>query len=137
MEGNEIPDYYKIYKQKKKTRNKSRQFRHNTKHLHNTQHSSYLIPLSLGCFPKPMAVLKLILVYSDFHAQAGDNLPLSFGMNLKAQLAARTMFALADRHGDILREGWQNILDCMLQLYRAKMLPTPMVEVRLQDFYKT
>ena len=58
-------------------------------------------------------------------------------MNLKAQLAARTMFALADRHGDILREGWQNILDCMLQLYRAKMLPTPMVEVRLQDFYKS
>ena len=52
-------------------------------------------------------------------------------MNLKAQLAARTMFALAYRHGDILREGWQNILDCMLQLYRAKMLPTSMVEVRL------
>lgn len=62
--------------------------------------------------------------------QAGESLPLSFGMNLKAQLAARTMFALAYRHGDILREGWKNILDCMLQLYRAKMLPSSMVEVR-------
>ena len=63
--------------------------------------------------------------------EAGENLPLSFGVNLKAQLAARTMFTLAYRHGDILREGWQNILDCMLQLYRAKMLPTSMVEVKI------
>ena len=53
-------------------------------------------------------------------------------MNLKAQLAARTMFSLAYRHGDILREGWKNILECILQLFRAKMLPASMVEV--EDF---
>ena len=49
---------------------------------------------------------------------------------MKAQLAARTVFGLAHRHGDILREGWKNILDCMLQLFRAKLLPKCMIEVR-------
>jgi len=48
---------------------------------------------------------------------------------LKAQQSARTLFALAHRHGDILREGWKNIMDCMLQLFKAKMLPKSLVEV--------
>ncbi|XP_077999496.1 Golgi-specific brefeldin A-resistance guanine nucleotide exchange factor 1-like [Glandiceps talaboti] len=61
-----------------------------------------------------------------------ESLPVVFGSNVKAQLAAKTVFALAHRHGDILREGWKNILDCMLQLYRAKLLPKVMVEV--EDF---
>ena len=52
-----------------------------------------------------------------------------FGSNNKAQLAARTVFGLAHRHGDILREGWKNIMDCMLQLYRAKLLPKGLIEV--------
>nr|XP_039272742.1 Golgi-specific brefeldin A-resistance guanine nucleotide exchange factor 1-like isoform X2 [Styela clava] len=55
-----------------------------------------------------------------------------FGSNPKAQLAARTAFKLAHRHGDILREGWKNILDFMLPLFRAKLLPPAMVEV--EDF---
>ena len=50
-------------------------------------------------------------------------IPVAFGSNQKAQLAAQTVFGLAHRHGDILREGWKNILDCMLQLHRAKLLP--------------
>ncbi|XP_012936931.1 Golgi-specific brefeldin A-resistance guanine nucleotide exchange factor 1 [Aplysia californica] len=64
--------------------------------------------------------------------ESPESIPASFGINLKAQLAARTVFGLAHRHGDILREGWKNILDCMLQLYRAKLLPKSMVEV--EDF---
>ncbi|XP_060605825.1 Golgi-specific brefeldin A-resistance guanine nucleotide exchange factor 1-like isoform X2 [Ruditapes philippinarum] len=64
--------------------------------------------------------------------EAPETIPISFGMNKKAQLAARTVFSLAHRHGDILREGWKNILDCMLQLYRAKLLPKSMIEV--EDF---
>ncbi|XP_053393405.1 Golgi-specific brefeldin A-resistance guanine nucleotide exchange factor 1-like isoform X2 [Mercenaria mercenaria] len=64
--------------------------------------------------------------------EAPENIPILFGMNKKAQLAARTVFSLAHRHGDILREGWKNILDCMLQLYRAKLLPKSMIEV--EDF---
>ena len=48
---------------------------------------------------------------------------------MKAQLAAKTVFGLAHRHGDILREGWKNILDCMLQLYRAKLVPEVLIKV--------
>lgn len=61
--------------------------------------------------------------------QSPENIPVSFGNNLKAQLACRTVFGLAHRHGDILREGWKNILDCMLQLLRAKLLPKILTEV--------
>ncbi|XP_069705453.1 Golgi-specific brefeldin A-resistance guanine nucleotide exchange factor 1 isoform X3 [Periplaneta americana] len=65
-------------------------------------------------------------------AETPDNLTISFGANPKAQLAAKTVFNLAHRHGDILREGWKNVLDCMLQLYRCKLLPKVMVEA--EDF---
>lgn len=65
-------------------------------------------------------------------AESPENIPANFGSNFKAQLAARTVFGLAHRHGDILREGWKNILDCMLQLFRAKLLPKSMIEV--EDF---
>ena len=61
--------------------------------------------------------------------QSPESIPATFGSNFKAQLAARTVFGLAHRHGDILREGWKNILDCMLQLFRAKLLPKCMIEV--------
>ncbi|ESO85819.1 hypothetical protein LOTGIDRAFT_130403 [Lottia gigantea] len=70
--------------------------------------------------------------FTTLLSSAPENIPVSFGINFKAQLAARTVFALAHRHGDILREGWKNILDCMLQLYRAKLLPQNMIEV--EDF---
>ena len=52
---------------------------------------------------------------------------------MKAQLAAKTVFGLAHRHGDILREGWKNILDCMLQLYRAKLVPEVLIKVRTKE----
>nr|CAB3248501.1 golgi-specific brefeldin A-resistance guanine nucleotide exchange factor 1 [Phallusia mammillata] len=55
-----------------------------------------------------------------------------FGSNPKALLSAKTAFHLAHRHGDILREGWRNIFDIILPLYRAKLLPPAMVEV--EDF---
>lgn len=61
--------------------------------------------------------------------QSPESIAIYFGQNMKAQLAAKTMFALAHRHGDILREGWKNILDCMLQLFRAKLLPEILVHV--------
>uniref|UniRef100_T1IU23 SEC7 domain-containing protein n=1 Tax=Strigamia maritima TaxID=126957 RepID=T1IU23_STRMM len=61
-----------------------------------------------------------------------ENLPVSFGSNAKAQLAAKTVFNLAHRHGDILREGWKNLLDCLLQLLKAKLLPKELVEA--EDF---
>lgn len=64
--------------------------------------------------------------------QQVDTIPVHLGLNAKAQLATKTVFGLAHRHGDILREGWKNILDIMLQLYRAKLLPEILVKV--EDF---
>lgn len=61
--------------------------------------------------------------------QSVENLPTVFGSNSKAQTAAKTVFDLAHRHGNILREGWKNIMDSMLQLFRAELLPKAMVEV--------
>ncbi|XP_055952129.1 Golgi-specific brefeldin A-resistance guanine nucleotide exchange factor 1-like isoform X1 [Argiope bruennichi] len=59
-------------------------------------------------------------------------LPISFGNNTKAQVATKAMFRLAHHHGDILREGWKNILDCVLQLFKASLLPKELVEA--EDF---
>jgi brefeldin A-resistance guanine nucleotide exchange factor 1 len=33
------------------------------------------------------------------------------GSNTKAKLATKSVFALAHKHGDILRDGWKNILE--------------------------
>ncbi|XP_071455207.1 Golgi-specific brefeldin A-resistance guanine nucleotide exchange factor 1 isoform X2 [Hetaerina americana] len=57
-----------------------------------------------------------------------DMLAASFGENAKAQLAAKTVFGLAHRHGDILRDGWKNVLDCIIQLFKCKLLPKSLVE---------
>uniref|UniRef100_A0A1B6FF78 SEC7 domain-containing protein n=3 Tax=Cuerna arida TaxID=1464854 RepID=A0A1B6FF78_9HEMI len=64
--------------------------------------------------------------------ESPDSLTISFGGNPKACLAANTVFNLAHRHGDIIREGWKNVLDCVLQLYRCKLLPKILVEA--EDF---
>ena len=51
-------------------------------------------------------------------------------MNNKAQMACRTMFQLTHSHGDILRDGWKNMLDCIVKLYKAKLLPKVLIEVK-------
>ncbi|KAK3573798.1 hypothetical protein QTP86_032933 [Hemibagrus guttatus] len=70
--------------------------------------------------------------FTTLNSESVENLPTVFGSNAKAQMAAKTTFSLAHRHGDILREGWKNIMDAMLQLFRAELLPKSMVEV--EDF---
>ncbi|XP_043911932.1 Golgi-specific brefeldin A-resistance guanine nucleotide exchange factor 1 isoform X2 [Protopterus annectens] len=70
--------------------------------------------------------------FTALSSESVENLPTVFGSNNKAQIAAKTVFELAHRHGDILREGWKNIMDSMLQLFRAELLPKAMVEV--EDF---
>ena len=49
-------------------------------------------------------------------------------MNNKAQLACKTVFQLIHSHGDILRDGWKNLLDVILQLYKCKLLPKVLIE---------
>ncbi|XP_056147557.1 Golgi-specific brefeldin A-resistance guanine nucleotide exchange factor 1 [Lampris incognitus] len=70
--------------------------------------------------------------FTTLSSESLENLPTVFGSNGKAQIAAKTVFHLAHRHGDILREGWKNIMESMLQLFRAELLPKAMVEV--EDF---
>ncbi|XP_059214826.1 Golgi-specific brefeldin A-resistance guanine nucleotide exchange factor 1 isoform X2 [Centropristis striata] len=70
--------------------------------------------------------------FTTLSSESVENLPTVFGSNNKAQTAAKTVFDLAHRHGNILREGWKNIMDSMLQLFRAELLPKAMVEV--EDF---
>uniref|UniRef100_A0A915KF72 SEC7 domain-containing protein n=1 Tax=Romanomermis culicivorax TaxID=13658 RepID=A0A915KF72_ROMCU len=52
--------------------------------------------------------------------------------NNKAQCASKTMFQLIRNHGDILREGWNNVCECFLQLFKADLLPESLTMV--EDF---
>eukprot|EP00118_Oscarella_pearsei_P026459 m.309936 g.309936 ORF g.309936 m.309936 type:complete len:1642 (+) comp48637_c0_seq1:73-4998(+) len=61
-------------------------------------------------------------------SELGENVAVAFGGNAKAQLAATTLFTLAHQHGNILREGWKNLLDCLLQIFKAKLLPEELVK---------
>ncbi|NXL47276.1 GBF1 factor, partial [Podilymbus podiceps] len=70
--------------------------------------------------------------FTALSSESIENLPTVFGSNPKAHIAAKTVFHLAHLHGDILREGWKNIMEAMLQLFRAELLPKAMVEV--EDF---
>lgn len=51
-----------------------------------------------------------------------------YGANAKAMMATRSVFALAHKHGDILHDGWKNILDCVLWLFKCQMLPKTLME---------
>ncbi|XP_054653677.1 Golgi-specific brefeldin A-resistance guanine nucleotide exchange factor 1 isoform X2 [Dunckerocampus dactyliophorus] len=70
--------------------------------------------------------------FTTLSSESVENLPTVFGSNTKAQTAAKTVFDLAHQHGNILRDGWKNIMESMLQLFRAELLPKAMVEV--EDF---
>lgn len=58
---------------------------------------------------------------------------VQFGMNVKAQLAMKNVFTIVHKHGDCLRcDGWKNIIEVILQLFRLKLLPKCLMEV--EDF---
>ncbi|XP_037094857.1 Golgi-specific brefeldin A-resistance guanine nucleotide exchange factor 1-like [Pollicipes pollicipes] len=65
-----------------------------------------------------------------------ESLVLSFGANTKAQLAARTVFTLTHRHADILRDGWRNLLDCLLQLGHPELLVTESKFLRMDSLHE-
>ena len=47
----------------------------------------------------------------------------NLGENVKVQLTAKMTFALIREHGNILRHGWQDILDVIAQLFQAQLMP--------------
>ncbi|GMR39829.1 hypothetical protein PMAYCL1PPCAC_10024, partial [Pristionchus mayeri] len=65
-------------------------------------------------------------------ANAPEMVACAFGDNTKAHMATRTMFELVLAHGDILREGWKNVLDCLLHLFTSRLLPAEFTEC--EDF---
>ncbi|MFH4973909.1 hypothetical protein AB6A40_000618 [Gnathostoma spinigerum] len=69
---------------------------------------------------------------SEITPESIDQVSIAFGENIKAQMAAKAMFQLVHTHGDILRDGWKNILDAILHLFRAHLLPVTLTEV--EDF---
>ncbi|CAI4230553.1 unnamed protein product [Auanema sp. JU1783] len=54
---------------------------------------------------------------------------ISYGTNKKAQEATRVIFELVHQHGDILKEGWRNVLDVLLHLFYSRLLPSELTEV--------
>lgn len=58
---------------------------------------------------------------------------VQFGLNMKAQLAMKSVFAMIHKHGDCLRcDGWKNVIEVILQLFKLKLLPKCLMEV--EDF---
>lgn len=47
---------------------------------------------------------------------------LAFGRNSKAQLATLMMFSIAREHADHLKEGWKNVLECIVSLNEMDVL---------------
>lgn len=56
-------------------------------------------------------------------AEQPDQAVYSFAQNYKAQISTQLMFQLIRKHGDNLRAGWKNVIDCVLQLFRMQILP--------------
>lgn len=58
---------------------------------------------------------------------------VQFGLNIKAQLAMKSVFAIVHKHGDCLRcDGWKNCIEVILQLFKLRLLPKNLMEV--EDF---
>ncbi|CAD5123797.1 DgyrCDS12108 [Dimorphilus gyrociliatus] len=68
-------------------------------------------------------------------AESGQQIAITLGNNKKAQLALKTVLALAKRHADMLRDGWRNLLDAILQLYHTDLLPEVLTTV--EDFVES
>ncbi|CAG8666174.1 10931_t:CDS:10, partial [Ambispora leptoticha] len=61
-----------------------------------------------------------------------SELSIQFGRNYKGQLAAVVLFAVANEHGNMLREGWKYILEIFKNLFINSLLPSSMLQV--EDF---
>lgn len=48
---------------------------------------------------------------------------LAFGDDTKARIVTVAVFTIANRFGDYIRNGWRNILDCIIRLHKLGLLP--------------
>lgn len=79
-----------------------------------------------------MLLLTLCKFTMFYKAQTQNNLVIKFGLSKKSQLAMKTVFSLVHHHGDNIREGWTNVFDLILTLYKNGLLPKCYVEA--EDF---
>lgn len=63
------------------------------------------------------------------HFQGSVSLAHMVSSSIKLQLCAHTLFSLCRDHGNVLREGWNNILDCIINLFSAHLLPDSLTVV--------
>merc|ERR1719334_397681 len=60
--------------------------------------------------------------------ESPEDFRVMYGSNRKALLATRAVFSLTHKYGDILREGWKNLVECLLQLFQCRLLPQSLME---------
>lgn len=67
--------------------------------------------------------------------EASQAATVPFTLNPKAHQVAKLTFKLCREHGSIMRHGWANIMDVILNLFHARLLPDTMTTVAgyLQD----
>ena len=46
---------------------------------------------------------------------------MAFGEDVKARMAAVTVFSIAAKFGDHVRAGWRPLIDCVLRLHKARV----------------
>ena len=77
-------------------------------------------------------VCTFTIILFDAIFQGSVNLAHMISTSNKLQRCAQTLFSLCRDHGNILREGWNNILDCLINLFSAHLLPDSLAVVSTQ-----
>lgn len=54
---------------------------------------------------------------------ASSNLAVDLGNSEKAKAALEATFAIANLYGDMVHSGWRHVLDCIVRLHKADLLP--------------
>ena len=76
----------------------------------------------------------IILSLCKFSTLTTSNLEIpylfvpQFGANSKALMATKMAFELVHKHGDILHDGWKNVLECLLWLFKCELLSDNLME---------
>lgn len=67
--------------------------------------------------------------FSTLLAPPGENPLYTFGRDYKARMATLAVFKITRRHAGLLREGWRNVLNCLISLHQMDVLDS------LQDIH--
>ena len=82
----------------------------------------------------------LVISLCKFTALLSEKTPnaqVTMSEDTKAVLAVVTVFCIANKHGDNIRSGWRNIVDCIVRLHKLKLLPANVTEIEeMKDVLK-